>query len=314
MTWIPAVVVLGLLLLIWGVLRLSAPRGVTETAGAPRSEKPELNLGDLIQRLALTPEDVQAISAPIYREVHIPKSNGGTRRLEIPDDNTMAMQRRILHQLLAKLKSHPAAAGFETGRSIVDAAAPHTNKRIVIRIDIEKFFESTSAERVGEYFRYIGWDDSAVQFLLTMTTHDGHLPQGAPTSPKLSNLANARVDAALLKVAERFHGHYSRYADDITLSFNFRSGRKARGIVQIVRRVLLQAGYRMNSRKTRIMRRHQRQHVMGLTVNEHVALPRRRRRQLRAARHQLSRGLPASFSVNELQGWTAFEKMVEDQR
>lgn len=313
MTWIAAVVVLGLLLLIWGVRGLSPGTGA-KSAGVARAEKSELNLGDLIQRLALTPEDVKSIAAPVYREVHVPKSSGGTRRLEIPDDNTMAMQRRILHQLLAKLKSHPAATGFETGRSIVDAAAPHTNKRIVVRIDIEKFFESTSAERVGEYFRYIGWDDSAVQFLLTMTTHDGHLPQGAPTSPKLSNLANARVDAALNKVAERFHGHYSRYADDITLSFNFRSGRKARGIVQIVRRVLSQAGYRMNGRKTRIMRRHQRQQVMGLTVNEHVAVPRRRRRQLRAARHRIRKGLPASFSADELQGWTAFEKMVEDQR
>ena len=187
-------------------------------------------------------------------------------------------------------------------------------QQIVIRIDIQRFFESTSAERVEQYFRHIGWNDDAVQFLMTMVTWNGHLPQGAATSPRLSNLVNARLDTALQKVAQRFHGDYTRYADDITLSFNFWSGRKARGVVQIVRRALTQAGYRMNGRKTRILRRHQRQHVMGLTVNKEVSISRAKRRQLRAARHRHSLGQEATMSVSELKGWDAFQQMVEQQR
>ena len=312
MVWIAAGVVCALLLAVWvfsGAVKNSSG-GDSKRSGRTRN----LDLRELIDRLALTESDVQSISVPEYHEVHIPKSGGGTRRLEIPDARTLAMQRRILHRLLGRLRCHPAAVGFEPGLSIVDAAQPHTNKRIVIRIDIQRFFESTAAERVEQYFRHIGWNDDAVQFLMTMVTWNGHLPQGAATSPRLSNLVNARLDTALQKVAQRFHGDYTRYADDITLSFNFWSGRKARGVVQIVRRALTQAGYRMNGRKTRILRRHQRQHVMGLTVNKEVSISRAKRRQLRAARHRHSLGQEATMSVSELKGWDAFQQMVEQQR
>ncbi|MCA9034596.1 MAG: RNA-directed DNA polymerase [Planctomycetaceae bacterium] len=289
-------------------------KSTQDSKSTPPRRKPEpFTLADLLERLQLTEEDARQLESPQWRKAFIPKSSGGTRLLEIPDDVTLALQRRILHRLLSGLKSHPAAIGFENGKSIVDAARPHSGKQFVIRIDIERFFESTPVTRVEEYFRFIGWTDDAIRLLTTITTCEGHLPQGAATSPRLSNLVNIRMDHALQNVAERFHGHYTRYADDITFSFHFRSGRKARGIVQVIRRILRQSGYRMNSEKTRILRAHQQQQVMGLVVNEKVAIPRSRRRQLRAARHRVRQGKPATFSPEQLQGWTAFEKMVEDQ-
>lgn len=276
-----------------------------------RFQADRYGLSDLMARLGLTAADVERFTAPRYRQVQIPKRGGGVRLLEIPDDQTLQMQRKILRRLLAGLKCHRSVTGFERGRSIVDAASPHVGKRVVIRIDIRRFFESTTAERVSEWLRQLGWDADATAFLVTMLTHNGHLPQGAATSPRLSNLVNARMDSGLAKLARRFKGDYTRYADDITLSFNLRSGRRVRGIIQVVRRILKRAGYEMHGRKTRVLRRHQRQNVLGLTVNDKVALPRQLRRRLRAVRHHLRTGREATLTPAQLQGWTAFEQMVE---
>lgn len=284
------------------------------SAGRKRSYVPDrYDLNELFTRLGLTPEEIQDLATPQWREVQIPKRSGGVRRLEIPDPKTLAMQRRILKRVLAKLKCHAAALGFEPSCSIVDAAAPHVGKRVVIRIDIRNFFESTSEETVGKWFRSIGWDADATKFLLTMVTYNGHLPQGAATSPRLSNLVNSRLDAGLERVAEHFRGHYTRYADDITLSFNTRNSTKVRGIIQIVRRILKRAGYEMQGKKTRILRSHQRQSVLGLTVNQKVGIPRSTRRRLRAARHRLAKTGEATYTAAQLKGWESFEKMVKDQ-
>ena len=273
-------------------------------------QRDRYHLTDLKERLGFSDEDFDKIAEPTWREARIPKGSSGFRLLEIPDAATLALQRRILRRLLAKLRCHSAAVGFETGHDIVDAAYPHTGKRVVIRIDIKRFFETTSAERVAEWFRSIGWDAASTEFLIRAVTYNGHLPQGAATSPRLSNLVNARMDRGLERLAQRFNGDYTRYADDITLSFNLRSGRRIRGIIQIVRRVLKQAGYRMNPRKTRILRAHQQQKVLGLVVNDKVAIPRSTRRRLRAARHRLLQGKLPSYTKAQLQGWTAFENMV----
>lgn len=302
--------VVGIVVVLAAFLAL---RGSGPSRSKPSPIAPDkFNLTDLFARLGMTPDEIQQIAAPEWREAYIPKRNGGTRRLEIPDPKTLSMQRRILRRVLSRLKCHPAAVGFESGLSIVDAAAPHVGMRVVIRIDIRNFFESTTRQRVEEFLRSIGWDNDATTFFLMMVTHNGHLPQGAATSPRLSNLVNARLDAGLQRVAEQFGGKYTRYADDITLSFNTRSSTKIRGIIQIVRRILKRAGYEMNGRKTRVLRSHQRQTVLGLTVNAHVAVPRATRRRLRAARHRLATTGHSTYTAAQLQGWDSFERMVAD--
>lgn len=295
-------------LLTWRRLSVAAPRGRRPDPGYPADR---YDLQDLLSRLGMTADELSRCPEPVYRCVQIPKRSGGFRRLEIPDPATLALQRRILRRLLSGLRCHAAAVGFEPGLNIVDAAWPHVGKRVVIRIDIRQFFESTSSERVAEWFRHIGWNAEATAFLVKMVTCNGHLPQGAATSPRLSNLVNARMDAALQSLATRFRGDYTRYADDITLSFNIRSGRRLRGIIQIVRRILKQAGYQLHGRKTRVLRRHQRQQVLGLTVNDKVQLPRQLRRRLRAIRHHAETDRTTTLTPAELQGWTAYELMVQ---
>ncbi|MFO0895816.1 MAG: reverse transcriptase family protein [Pirellulales bacterium] len=252
---------------------------------------------------------------PAYREAFIPKRSGGQRRLLVPDAATKALQRRLLRRVLGRLRAHPAATGFERGRSIVDNARPHVGQAIVIHLDVVDFFPSTSALRIEAYFRRVGWNAQAAALLTRLTTYEGGLPQGAPTSPRLSNLVNYGLDARLASYVRRRGGRYTRYADDITISLDRDWGRRARGFVQKTRAMLRACGYRAHGRrKLSIRRRHQRQEVTGLVVNDKAQLSRERRRWLRAVKHRQATGRPTSVSREQLAGLLAYERMVERQR
>ena len=304
--------------LVAGIAAAFAAIGAFVVA-SKRSRRPissfadRFDIAELVKRLDV-PENELCSHVPGYREATIPKRSGGVRNLLIPDDATKFLQRRINQRLLRRLDAHPLACGFEEDTSIVDAAIPHVCRDVVIRVDIENFFESTTAERLHNYFIDIGWKNEAAALLVKLTTHNGHLPQGAPTSPRLSNLVNAPLDSVLLALARKYAGAYSRYADDITMSFGPLKGPRVRRIIQLIGRRLKPFGYRLNHRKTRIRRRHQKQLVLGLVVNDQVAIPRKTRRWLRAVRHRMSSGKPTTLTEAQLEGWTAFEAMVERQR
>ncbi|MCA9154698.1 MAG: RNA-directed DNA polymerase [Planctomycetales bacterium] len=273
-----------------------------------------LGVRELARRLEMPADELRRFQ-PVYRVARIPKRSGGQRTLFIPDAATRALQRRLLRRVLRRLKAHPAACGFEAGRSIVDNARPHVGQAVVIRLDVVDFFPSTTAARVERYFRAIGWNRAAAELLVRLTTHEGGLPQGAPTSPRLSNLVNYFLDVKLDRHAQRRRGAYTRYADDITISFPRDHGRRARGTVQYVRRLLKAHGYQLHrDKKLSIRRRHQRQQVTGLVVNETVQLPRATRRRLRAVLHHHETGRPATMTLEQLQGWAALQAMILRQR
>ena len=251
---------------------------------------------------------------PVYRKTSIPKKRGGRRRLDVPDHNTKTLQRTILRRLLRNLKTHPCAMGFDPGISIAHNAAMHVGQAVVIKLDVEDFFPTTTAERVEQYFRRIGWDAECAALLTKLVTHNGGLPQGAPTSPRLSNLVNYVLDCQIERYVLKHKGTYTRYADDITVSYPEDWPRYVRGTVQKVRRVCRRHGYTVHTKKKlRIVRRHQQQRVTGLVVNDKVALPRAKRRWLRAVEHRLRTTGRASLTEEQLAGWHAYEAMVRDQ-
>ena len=276
-------------------------------------ERPELGLMDLSRRLARSVTELQL--APVrYEEFTIPKRSGGQRTLFAPCPQLKELQRRILHRVLGRLKAHPAAMGFERGRSIVANALPHVGAGVVVRMDLHDFFPSTATHRVRAYFTGIGWGSEAVYLLLKWTTCDGGLPQGAPTSPRLSNLVNYLMDARLAGLAGRLGAVYTRYADDMTFSFPA-DDRSAAAAVRATKRIIEDYGYRLHmKRKLSIRRRHQSQRVTGLVVNERVALPRATRRRLRAIRHHIETDRLATLTPEQLAGWDAFSKMIEEQQ
>jgi hypothetical protein len=282
---------------------------------------------ELARRLGVAERELCAFE-PTYREFTIAKRGGGTRRILAPDEPLKQLQRLILRRLLRRLRVHPAVRGFERGQSIVTNALPHTGKPVVVRMDVRDFFPSTKAPRVYRFFRKIGWNRPASKLLLRLCTHDGGLPQGAPTSPRLSNLVNYRVDAQLSGLKVRWRNPrtggllpespvafaYTRYADDLTFSFAADDRNAIHAVIVQTRVILARAGYRLHLRKKlQIRRQHDRQLVTGLVVNVQVNLPRRVRRWLRSVEHHVAVGRPTSLTPPQLAGWRALQKMVVGQ-
>jgi retron-type reverse transcriptase len=205
----------------------------------------------------------------------------------------------------------------------------------VIRLDLQDFFTSTTATRVTDYFLAIGWQRDAADLLTRLVTHNGSLPQGAPTSPRLSNLLNIRLDSRLDALARTRGMNYTRYADDITFSGKAEDvvktkrpnprviqeempdpDRTARttDVIHAAKRILKDEGYQIHvHKKLRIARRGDRQIVTGLVVNDKVNLPRAKRRWLRAVEHHLKTGRTASLTQQQLDGWHALLHMIEQQ-
>ena len=283
--------------------------------GGTQSDGPEPSTGtatiaDLANRLEMTTAELRGF-VPAYREFTVPKRGGGTRHISAPDQATRALQRGIARRVMGGSPSHPAAFGFERSRSTVGHARRHSGSAVVLRMDIEDFFGSTPAERVRRYFRYT-WDPDAAELLARLTTHTGALPQGAPTSPKLSNHLNVRIDARLQGFAAARGAVYSRYADDITFSLAVDDGSTVHELIRFTDKVVTQAGYRLHrQRKLHVRRRHERQIVGGLVVNERPRLPREVRRWLRAVEHRVATGGSATLSDEQLAGWRAYRMMVE---
>jgi len=278
-----------------------------------------LSLQDLSERLGVSIADLT--QCPLdYRPIRIPKRNGKTRLLHEPNATLKTIQRTLLRRLLKKLRVHPAVTGFQPGHSIVHNALPHVGKEAVVRMDIRGFFPATTSQRIRTYFRAIGWDRHAAKILTQLCTHKEALPQGAPTSPRLSNLINVLLDARLAGLAKRFGGDYTRYADDLTFSFQTATNPTGPSTQQIASmaigytsKILADFGYRLNKRKTRIATKHNRQIVTGLTVNTRANLPRKTRRWLRAVEHRLTTTGQASLSPEQLAGWKSLQAMIQQQ-
>lgn len=304
---LPAIIVIRLL------LKRSHPREkhAEHRKRAKRGEGYDLN--ELARRLDMSLEELQRIE-PVYHQRQIPKKRGGARTLNIPSPALKHVQRRILRRLLKRLRVHPAAVGFEPGLSIAHNAGMHVGRAVVMKMDIENFFPSTREARVRHYFQRIGWDKHAAALLTRLTTHNGGLPQGAPTSPRLSNLVNHVMDAQINRYVKAHRGTYTRYADDITISYPQDFPRYVRGTWQVARRVARGHGYVLHQKgKLRIVRAHQQQRVTGLVVNDKVQLPRHKRRWLRAVAHRLRTTGKASLNEQQLHGWDSLQHMIRKQ-
>lgn len=291
-----------------------------------RYPEPRWKKNELLRRLNLeslelawyvrgfNPQQVKSLAphqiAMGYWWHRIPKANGEKRILYSPNPLLKKFQRLLLRKLFARLPVHPAVKGFRRKESTATHARLHTGKTVVVRIDIEDFFTRTSQSRVYDYFRFLRWDSTTAWLLTHLCTYGQGLPQGAPTSPILSNLVNYRMDARLAGLAKRSNATYSRYADDIIFSFTEDNRRFIRGVIRRVTRILTETGYRMNRSKLRIMRQHNRQVVTGLVVNKKVQLTRKTRRWLRAVEHRLKNGQQASLTKEQLAGWKAYQQSI----
>jgi hypothetical protein len=246
------------------------------------------------------------------------------RVIERPKRRLKEVQRRILRDILAPISPHEAAHGFRGGRSVVTHAAAHTGRRVVIRLDLEAFFASVEAARVYGIFRAAGYPESVAHALTALCTNvvparvwaaiprpadatllaaharlgarlaAPHLPQGAPTSPALANLAAFGVDARLTGLAESLGATYTRYADDLAFSGDDALLGRAPLLRRVAASIVGDEGFRPNERKSQLTTRAGRQRLCGVVVNVRPNVARREYDLLKAIVHDAARNGPAA--------------------
>ena len=226
-----------------------------------------------------------------YTPKSIPKKSGGERLLMIPDKNIRFVQKEIADILVKYLleKRFLSRASFaftplgEQSLGISLNAAKHVKKLCVINVDLENFFDSINFGRVLGLLRnppYSLPDHFAVK-LAQLSIYDNKLPQGSPLSPVLSNMIATALDKKMILFAKEKHATYSRYADDLTLSFTD-STHDNEQIVEDIKRIVEEQGFKVNEKKIRSQFRCERQIVTGLKVNKKINLDRRFIRNLRS--------------------------------
>ena len=250
--------------------------------------------------------------------------SGATRVLEAPKPRLKALQRRLLTHVLDALPPHDAAHGFRRHRSVATYAAPHAGQAVVVRLDLEGFFAAVTVGRVYGLLRTAGYPEPVAHGLAGLVTSvlprsawsavprpadpalldahwrlgrrlaAPHLPQGAPTSPALANLAAYRLDVRLTGLARAWGGRYTRYADDLSLSGGRSWGRGTSRLLDAVEQVVGEEGFRLNARKTAVLPRAGRQVLGGLVVNERPHVGRAEVDRLKAVLHNCARDGPST--------------------
>ena len=265
-----------------------------------------------------------------YVRFTIPKRDGTARPIWAPKKRLMAAQRWILHHIAERLPVHGAAQGFLVGRSILSNAQVHENPKILLKMDIKEFFPTVTWRRAKGVFRRAGYRDGISTLLALICTEaprevvvvEGKtyyvslgprcLPQGAPTSPALTNALCLRLDRRLAGLASKYGWRYTRYADDLTFSLPQEHPGPPRlgAMMGCVKRIVAGEGFEIKDEKTRVHRSGGRQSVTGLVVNGDMPprTPRKLRRQLRSAIHKLKTGKPLQEgeSLARLTGYAAF--------
>lgn len=232
----------------------------------------------------------------LYSVSKIPKRSGGERQIEAPCVSLKMVQKGILKEVFGEARHHEACHGFRTKHSIVTNASPHVGKDVVLNLDLKDFFPSITAGRVyGIYKSFVG-ENKYARFLTDVSVFNGRLPQGAPTSPMIANLACLRLDRRLSGLAEKNGMDYTRYADDLTFS----GSESIIAYIPAMKRIIAEEGFKLALPKLRIHRKGSHQEVTGLTVNERVSVPRAIRRRLRAAVHTSNKGNAPTWKGMEI--------------
>ena len=264
-------------------------------------------LGITVPRLRWLAYHSEVATRLHYIHFTVPKKSGGTRVLSAPHKSMALAQKWILTEILNKLPLEEPAHGFVMGRSILTNATPHVGKAVIINLDLESFFPSITWRRVRSVFWRLGYSPCVATILALIctecprqpVTYDGKvyyvatgprgLPQGACTSPALSNQVARKLDKRLGGLSRKMGTTYTRYADDLTISGDATLNEKVGYVLARVRHISENEGFVVNEKKTRVLRKNTAQLVTGIVVNEKPSLRRETLRRMRAILHQATK-------------------------
>ena len=238
-------------------------------------------LSSLEQDLGISAKTLYAVSNNLskhYRKAKLPKKNGGFRNLSVPDEVLKSIQKRIAEVLLIHMPVSRYAKAYRFGSSTLRNAKHHVGKQVVLKLDILHFFDSIRYSTVKDKVFPEEIYAEPLRILLTMLCyHKDALPQGAPSSPAITNIILYEFDEQLGQWCREHGIAYTRYCDDMTFSGAFEPSE----VIRYVRLELKKMGFLLNEQKTRIQRPGQQQSVTGIVVNEKLSIPADYRRKLR---------------------------------
>lgn len=323
-----------------GLQRNESDRVRLEKQGLPllhRGEDLAAAMGIELSRLRWLTYHRKGATVVHYHRYGIPKKTGGIRNISAPRLALATAQRWVFDHILEKLEPSSSSHGFVRGRNVLSNALPHVGRHVVVNLDVKDFFPSITFRRVKGLFCQVGYSEHIAILLALLCTEPPRvavesggkvyhvalservLPQGACTSPAITNTICRRLDARLSAFAKRYDFAFTRYADDLTFSGNDSSsvGR----VLRMARLVLAEEGFTEHTAKTHVMRKGRRQEVTGVTVNERATVGRKEYRQLRAILHNAARHGLASQNRNDhpafgeyLRGRVAFIQMIDPQK
>lgn len=212
-----------------------------------------------------------------YRHFTIPKSNGKVRNIDEPLPDLKFVQSWILKNILQKCTISDYAKAYAKGRTLKHNARFHKAQPVLVTMDIKNFFPSISINDVTKIFEDMGYFHNLSCFLSHLCCFKNVLPQGAPTSPYLSNLRMITLDSKISSYTSRRKIRYTRYADDLTFSGDF----NPHYLIKDVSDLVFEEGFSINSEKTRVARSNTRQEVTGIVVNSHMQVAKEKRKQIR---------------------------------
>ena len=270
----------------------------------------------------------------LYNSFTILKKNGGERVIHAPKKELKFLQKKLsnvlwecyLESIESKskdknFKTPVLSHAFEKGKSIITNSQMHRNKKYILNIDLKNFFDSFNFGRVRGFFikdRDFAVSPEIATVIAQIACYQGKLPQGAPSSPIITNLITRILDYRIVKIAKKYRFTYSRYADDMTFSTNrelnsnkLRASKELDNFLTELEEVIISSGFEINPKKTRLSNNMQRQEVTGLVVNKKINVKREYIKNTRAMAFQLYKDGAFEIdkkpgTINQLTGRFAF--------
>lgn len=296
-------------------------------------------LGVLVKDLRFLSYDRKLSKVSHYITYGIKKKSGGIRKISAPMPKLKRAQRAILDNLLSKLIIHPNAHGFAPSKSIVTNAKPHIGEDIIINMDLKDFFPTIDYKRVFGLYKKLGFSPQIATILSLICTmpeeekikvhgqvrylNNGKrfLPQGAPTSPMITNIICRRMDARMQGIATKLGFSYTRYADDMTFSGPKSIRSEVNKLLWQVKSVIKAEDFTIHPDKTKIMGNGQCKEVTGIVVNEKANISKKKLKAFRAVLFQIEKdGLEgktwgeAPDLLNSIQGYARYVHMVNPEK
>lgn len=231
-----------------------------------------------------------------YIQFDIPKKNGESRSISAPCPNLKLILQKLNIVLMQVHKAKQCSYGFEIGRNIRQNALNHCNKRNVLNIDLKDFFGTITFPRIYGLLRKgpFSLPTKVAACVAKLCCYNDKLPQGAPTSPVITNMVCRSLDRELTALAKKYRCTYSRYADDMTFSTSrnrfpdaiaVHQGREFEALGDELKELIEKNGFTINQKKTRLQTSQMRQAVTGIKINTKANLDRQYYRELRAMLH-----------------------------